>query len=144
MMFSLTELIFCHHRLWIRECLTRVTREPMQDPLCMMMHLIGFYTLLLPLSESSKQKWSGWKLRWVIQHLQVCEFRIHFSNGTHSLKDPLHYPGETDIHISRETIRPGWWGYAMRENAPFRDTINKWFGFSKSFKVVSYSADVSG
>ena len=50
--------------------------------------------------------------------------------------------GETDLHISRETIRPGWWGYAMRENAPFRGTINKWFGFSKRFKVVSYKTEV--
>ena len=35
--------------------------------------------------------------------------------------------GESDFHISREGVYPSWFGYAMWENAPFNEDINKWF-----------------
>ena len=43
--------------------------------------------------------------------------------------------GECDLHISREGVYPSWFGYAMRESAPFIDNINRWFG--KTEKLVT-------
>ena len=35
--------------------------------------------------------------------------------------------GETDLHYSKDRIYPHWFCYAMRERAPYKELINKWF-----------------
>ena len=35
--------------------------------------------------------------------------------------------GQTDVHYSKEGVYPSWFGYAMREKAPFKEHIDKWY-----------------
>ena len=40
--------------------------------------------------------------------------------------------GQTDIHFSKELMHPSWYSYAMRENSPLKENIDKWY-----FKLLS-------
>lgn len=44
----------------------------------------------------------------------------------HIWKDPIHFIGQTDIHFSKEAVYPSWYGYAMRDKAPFKESVDKW------------------
>ena len=37
-----------------------------------------------------------------------------------------YFTGETDLHFSKEGVYPSWYGYAVREKAPFKEHIDKW------------------
>ena len=42
--------------------------------------------------------------------------------------------GETDLHYSKDRIYPHWFCYAMRERAPYKELINKWFELFDSIR----------
>ena len=46
--------------------------------------------------------------------------------------------GQTDIHFSKEGVYPSWFGYAMREKAPFKEHIDKWDEFSND-ELLSFA-----
>ena len=35
--------------------------------------------------------------------------------------------GQSDIRYSKEGIFPSWFGYPMREKAPYKENVDKWF-----------------
>ena len=49
------------------------------------------------------------------------------SNQLHISEWFLIYLGQTDVHFSRELIHPTWYCYAMRENSPLKENIDKWY-----------------
>ena len=48
--------------------------------------------------------------------------------------------GQTDVHFSRELIHPTWFCYAMRENSPFKENIDKWY--IRLFLHIKFSVNV--
>ena len=58
------------------------------------------------------------------QHYQVVDSENPYAFINDRLKGNI--PGQTDLHLSKETMHPSWCGYAMRENAPFKENIDKW------------------
>ena len=40
-----------------------------------------------------------------------------------------YFKGQTDLHFSKESAHPSWYCYAMRENAPFKENVDKWLVF---------------
>ena len=45
--------------------------------------------------------------------------------------------GETDLHFSKDRIYPHWFCYAMRERAPYKELINKWFELFDSIHFLA-------
>ena len=39
--------------------------------------------------------------------------------------------GETNFHFSKEGVHPSWFCYALRDKAPFKEEIDKWFTWFK-------------
>ena len=39
----------------------------------------------------------------------------------------MYFLGQTDLHYSKEGVFPQSYGYAMRDKAPFKEHIDKWF-----------------
>ena len=47
---------------------------------------------------------------------------------------PLYFIGQCDLQFSKEGVYPSWYGYAMRDKAPFKESVDKWFVAPK-FKI---------
>ena len=50
--------------------------------------------------------------------------------------------GQTDLHFSREGMYPSWYGYVMRQKAPFKEDIDKWYKFSSDCTHMSHSIKI--
>ena len=55
--------------------------------------------------------------------------------------------GQTDVNFSKGKVHPFWYGYAMRERAPFKEDIDKWFDlkpYDNSFRITCIHMYVAG
>ena len=58
-------------------------------------------------------------------------------------EDNIVFIGQTDFRHSKEAVYPSWYGFAMRDKAPFKESVDKWY-LAPKFKVLVIQPIFSG